>query len=50
MTSLDIVCHEIGHSVTQWIGGNMEYLRQSGGINEAYSDILGKYLNLLYSL
>ena len=43
LTSLDIVCHEIGHSITQWHGGNMEYQGQSGGMNEAYSDILGSY-------
>ena len=45
LTSLDIVCHEIGHSVTQWHGGNMEYQRQPGAMNEAYSDIIGMYFN-----
>lgn len=41
MTSLDIVCHEIGHAITFWRGGSMEYWRESGAMNEAYSDILG---------
>lgn len=47
MTSLDVVCHEIGHAVTQWHGGNLEYWKQSGAMNEAYSDILGKRDRLL---
>ena len=47
MTSLDIVCHEIGHAITYWHGGAMEYQRQSGAMNEAYSDILGKCFSSL---
>lgn len=42
MTSLDVVCHEIGHAITVWKGGDLEYDNESGGMNEAYSDILGK--------
>jgi len=48
LTSLDIVCHEIGHAVTAWHGGNMEYHKQSGGMNEAYSDILGETCDMHY--
>ena len=36
------MCHEIGHGITDWHGGAMEYQGESGAINEAYSDILGK--------
>ena len=43
LTSLDVVCHEIGHTVTKWHGGEMEYRNQPGAINEAYSDIVGMY-------
>ena len=47
LTSQDIVCHEIGHAITWWKGGNMEYHKESGGMNEAYSDILGKAFMIL---
>lgn len=46
LTSLDIVCHEIGHAITKWRGGALQYRKQSGGMNEAYSDILGELSNL----
>ena len=49
LTSLDIVCHEIGHAVTQWHGGNLEYWKQSGAMNEAYSDILGKGESMMFA-
>lgn len=42
LTSLDVICHELGHAVTQWHGGDMEYNGEAGSINEAYSDILGE--------
>lgn len=42
LSSLDVICHEIGHAITDWHGGDMEYYDEMGGINEAYSDILGK--------
>ena len=41
LTSLDVICHELGHAVTAWHGGNMEYFGEAGSINEAYSDMLG---------
>eukprot|EP00918_Siedleckia_nematoides_P093311 GHVU01204853.1.p1 GENE.GHVU01204853.1~~GHVU01204853.1.p1 ORF type:complete len:763 (+),score=81.87 GHVU01204853.1:70-2358(+) len=39
-TSLDVIAHEIGHGVTQQNSG-LYYFRQSGGINEAFSDMMG---------
>ena len=44
MMTLDVLCHEVGHGVTSWKGGNMEYWGESGAMNEAYSDILGNSL------
>ena len=38
------MCHEIGHAMTEWHGGDMEYYREMGAMNEAYSDILGESL------
>ena len=42
LSSLDIICHEIGHALTSWLFGGLVYRHQSGGINEAYSDIVGR--------
>ena len=39
-TSLDIVAHEIGHGFTEK-SSKLIYSSQSGGINEAYSDLVG---------
>ncbi|KAK3090875.1 hypothetical protein FSP39_015402 [Pinctada imbricata] len=41
LVSLDIVGHEIGHGVVDQ-NSNLFYMRQSGGINEAFADILGE--------
>ncbi|XP_045165320.2 elastase-like [Mercenaria mercenaria] len=41
LTSLDIVAHEIGHGVTEF-NSDLEYWGESGGINEAFSDIMGE--------
>lgn len=41
LTSLDVVSHEVGHGVTEQ-GSNLEYRGESGGINEAFSDIMGE--------
>ena len=38
LTSLDICAHEIAHAVTTWTA-NLVYARESGGMNEAFSDI-----------
>lgn len=40
LTSLDVAAHEIGHAVTEFTA-NLAYQRESGGLNEAYSDIWG---------
>ena len=40
-TTLDIVGHEIGHGVTEF-NSDLEYYGESGGINEAFSDIMGE--------
>ncbi|SKB87909.1 Por secretion system C-terminal sorting domain-containing protein [Soonwooa buanensis] len=41
LTSLDIVGHEMTHGVTERTS-NLAYRGESGALNEAYSDILGK--------
>ncbi len=41
LTSLDVVAHEISHGFTSQ-NSNLTYSGQSGGINEAYSDIAGE--------
>ncbi|MCC2545709.1 M4 family metallopeptidase [Hymenobacter sp. BT175] len=38
LTSLDIVAHEMGHGVCQATAG-LVYARESGGLNEGFSDI-----------
>lgn len=37
---LDIVAHEIAHGLTQ-LTANLEYLSETGALNESYSDIFG---------
>jgi len=46
-TSIDIVAHEYGHGVTQFTAG-LEYLYESGALNEAFSDIFGKAVEFEY--
>ena len=41
LTSLDVVGHEIGHGVTEQ-NSNLEYWNEAGGVNEAFSDIMGE--------
>jgi Zn-dependent metalloprotease len=41
LVSLDVTSHEISHGYTEQNSG-LEYSGQSGGINEAYSDIAGE--------
>lgn len=43
LVSLDVVGHEFAHGITQKTA-NLIYLAESGAINEAMSDILGKAL------
>ncbi len=39
-TYIDIIAHEMCHGVTQFTNG-LVYIRQPGGLNEAFSDIMG---------
>jgi Zn-dependent metalloprotease len=41
LVSLDVVCHEVSHGFTEQNSG-LNYSAQSGGINEAFSDIAGE--------
>ena len=41
VASLDVVAHELGHGVTA-NSANLEYRRQSGALNESFSDIFGE--------
>lgn len=41
LVNQDVVTHELGHGITSR-NSNLEYRRQSGGINEAFSDISGE--------
>jgi len=38
LTSIDVAAHEIGHAVTTFTA-NLAYQRESGGLNEGFSDI-----------
>ena len=38
--SIDVVAHELAHGVTQFTAG-LEYLSQSGALNEHFSDVFG---------
>ncbi len=40
LVALDIVGHEISHGLTQYTA-NLDYLNESGAMNEAFSDIFG---------
>lgn len=40
LTCLDIVGHELTHGVTEYTAG-LNYVNESGALNEAFSDILG---------
>lgn len=41
LVSLDVVSHEVSHGFTEQ-NSNLEYRYQSGGMNEAFSDIAGE--------
>ncbi|KAL3874097.1 hypothetical protein ACJMK2_037159 [Sinanodonta woodiana] len=41
LTSLDLIGHEIGHGVTEQ-GSDLMYFGEMGGVNEAFSDMLGE--------
>lgn len=40
LTSLDVCAHEVGHGVCEYTSG-LEYNRESGAMNEGFSDIWG---------
>ncbi|WP_189342891.1 M4 family metallopeptidase, partial [Ulvibacter litoralis] len=40
LTCLDVAAHELGHGVTEYTA-NLAYQRESGGMNEGFSDIWG---------
>jgi Zn-dependent metalloprotease len=40
LTSIDVAGHEIGHAITEYTA-NLAYQRESGGMNEGFSDIWG---------
>jgi Zn-dependent metalloprotease len=40
LTGVDVVAHEIAHAVTTWTA-NLVYARESGGLNEGFSDVFG---------
>lgn len=40
-TALDVMAHEVSHGVTEK-NSDLEYSKQSGGINEAFSDMAGE--------
>jgi Zn-dependent metalloprotease len=41
ITTLDICAHELTHGVTQYTAA-LQYMNESGALNESFSDILGK--------
>ena len=43
--ALDVVAHEHGHGVTQCTS-NLDYLNQSGALNESFSDVMGSSAEL----
>ncbi len=47
-TSLDVVGHELAHGVTEFTC-SLEYLYESGALNEGFSDILGKCVEKRYN-
>ena len=47
LTSLDVVGHEFTHGLTQKTA-DLNYFDESGGLNEAMSDIFGKMLEYYY--
>ncbi|MBI1837122.1 MAG: M4 family metallopeptidase [Flavobacteriia bacterium] len=44
LTSLDVVGHELTHAITQYTAG-LEYIDESGALNESFSDIFGVILD-----
>ena len=40
-TAIDVVAHEYTHSVIQACGANLQYIGESGALNESFADIFG---------
>lgn len=46
MATLDILAHELMHGVTEYaVHGGLEYLFQSGALNESYSDVFAAMID-----
>lgn len=44
--AVDVCCHEFTHGFTSYSMGGMEYLNETGAINEAFSDIFGNIVEM----
>ena len=44
---LDVVAHELSHGVTEFTS-NLDYVNESGALNEAFSDIMGTSIEFFY--
>ena len=44
---LDVVAHELSHGVTEFTS-NLDYVNESGALNEAFSDIMGTSVEFFY--
>ena len=44
---LDVVAHELSHGVTEFTS-NLNYVNESGALNEAFSDIMGTSVEFFY--
>lgn len=47
-TSMDIIAHEIAHALTENTSA-LIYAGQSGGLNESFSDIMGKFFQIQFN-
>jgi Zn-dependent metalloprotease len=47
-SSLDIIAHELAHAVTN-LSSSLIYENESGALNESFSDIIGKTVELIYT-
>jgi Zn-dependent metalloprotease len=45
--ALDVVAHELTHGVTNY-SSNLEYVNESGALNEAFSDIMGTSVEFFF--
>jgi Zn-dependent metalloprotease len=44
---IDVAAHEFTHGVVEYSNAKLEYVNQSGALNEAFADILGKWSSCL---